>query len=124
MILLDTNYLINLLVPGSKEAELITAWYPENDLCTSAIAWYEFLCGPVDDESITLVRSLLRDRILPFTADQASESARLYNLVNRQRRLRVDAMIAAAAIITNAELATANVQDFAAFKPFGLTVRA
>lgn len=120
VILLDTNYLINVLVSGSRESEQVKAWFPEMDMCTSAIAWYEFLCGPVDDESISIVRSLIRDRIIPFTADQAQESSRLYNHTNRQRRLRMDAMIAASAIVLNAELATANVQDFSAFKPFGL----
>ena len=121
MILLDTNYLIRVLVPDSVEAERVTDWYQAHeDLCTSSVAWYEFLCGPVDDEGILIVQSLLQGRVLPFTADQAAESARLHNATGRKRGLRVDAMIAAAAIIANAELATGNVVDFSNFKPFGL----
>jgi len=89
-------------------------------LCTSAVVWYEFLCGPVDDEAVDLVRAILDDRVIPFTADQAIESARLYLATGRQRRLRVDGMIAAAAIVANAALATENTDDFRAFAPFGL----
>jgi predicted nucleic acid-binding protein len=120
MILLDTNYLIEILVPDSPEAAKIRAWYQEEELCTSAVAWYEFLCGPIDDDGILAVQALLRDRILPFTQDQAAESARLYNLIGRIRRLRVDTMIAAAAIVSNAELATGNQADFSFFESIGL----
>lgn len=120
MILLDTNYLIRLLVRGSVEAAAVVAWYREEELCTSAVCWYEFCCGPVDLEGEAVVRGLLRDRVLPFTADQAAESARLFNAVGRSRSLRVDAMIAAAAIVTNARLATANTMDFRNFEAQGL----
>ena len=121
MILLDTNYLIRALVKDAPEARTIREWLTRGEsLCTSSIVWYEFLCGPVDEDGIELVSSLLNDRSLPFTADQAAESARLYNSVGRTRRLRVDAMIAAAAIVVNAALATDNTEDFAAFTPFGL----
>lgn len=120
MILLDTNYLIGALVRGSAEAERVIAWYQEDELCSSSIAWYEFACGPIDAEGEAVVRSLLRDRILPYTSDQAVESARLFNAVGRARQLRADAMIAAAAILANARLATANKNDFARFEPFGL----
>lgn len=121
MILLDTNYLIRALVPGSVEAAAIFGWIDaQEDLCTSSVCWYEFLCGPVDEEGVIVVRAILRERILPFTGDQAAESSRLFNAVGRKRSLRVDAMIAAAAIVANAELATANFDDFAGFEPLGL----
>jgi len=121
MILLDTNYLIRALVPDSVESERIVDWFQAGeDLCTSSIAWYEFLCGPVDDEGVLVVQSLLQDRILPYTTDQATESARLFNATGRKRHLRVDSMIAAAAIIAAAELATGNTGHFADFRKFGL----
>jgi predicted nucleic acid-binding protein len=121
MILLDTNYLIRMLVAGTAEAQRMHAWL-ENDteFCTSSVAWYEFVCGPVDAEGVSLVQAILADRILPFSADQGSEAARLFNAVGRQRRLRVDAMIAACAIVANAELATGNTADFTVFCPHGL----
>jgi len=121
MILLDTDYLIRALVPGSAETKRMQAWIGGHlDLCTSAIAWYEFCCGPVDDEGIRLIQGLIEDRIIPYTAAQACETARLFNAVGRLRHLRVDAMLAAAAITGGASFATANTMDFQAFVPFGL----
>lgn len=121
MILLDTNYLIRLLVEGSQESDSIKAWVEAGEeLSTSAVPWYEFLCGPVDDRGIDLVRWVLHDRILPFSMAQAQESSRLFNACGRKRNLRVNAMIAAAAIVSNASLATANVGDFSGFVPLGL----
>jgi predicted nucleic acid-binding protein len=121
VILLDTSYLIGALVKDSPEARKVGAWLAEGEaLCTSAVVWYEFLCGPVDEGAVNLVRAILDDRVFPFTGDQAAESARLCNAVGRQRSLRVDAMIASAAIVTNAVLATSDLDDFRAFTPLGL----
>ncbi len=108
-------------MPDSVESERIVDWFQAGeDLCTSSIAWYEFLCGPVDDEGVLVVQSLLQDRILPYTTDQATESARLFNATGRKRHLRVDSMIAAAAIIANADLATGNIEHFLGFRNYGL----
>lgn len=120
MILLDTNYLIGMLVPGSIESDRTLSWYRREELCTSSVCWYEFLCGPVTDEAVEIVRGLIGDRIIPFTADQATEASRLFNAVGRPRRLRVDAMIAAGALFANARLATSNREDFSAFVALGL----
>jgi predicted nucleic acid-binding protein len=121
MILLDTNYLIRALVPDSEEMQRIVDWVTAGEeLITSAVSWYEFLCGPVDEEGITVVSSLIEDRIIPFTRDQAAEAARLFNETGRKRNLRVDAMIASAAILTHAELATENLGDFTDFTASGL----
>jgi len=121
VILLDTNYLIRFLVRETFEADQVKSWIEnQEELCTSAICWYEFLCGPVDEEGILLVESILNNQILPFTPAQAREASRLFNLCDRRRTLRVDAMIAAAAIISHSILATENRQDFSQFVPFGL----
>ena len=121
MISLDTNYLINALVEGSPEAGRVFAWLEAGeDLCVSSVVWYEFLCGPVDDDAIDTIRTIICDRVLPYTADQAVESARLFNAVGRKRGLRVDSIIAASAIVTNASFATDNTVDFEKFVPFGL----
>jgi predicted nucleic acid-binding protein len=121
MILLDTNYLIRTLVKDSREEQQVRRWFSRGeDLCTSGIVWYEFLSGPVDDEAVLIILSLLDGRVLPFTADHAAESARLYNAAGRVRRLRACAMIAAAAVVSNAALATDNAEDFRSFTPFGL----
>lgn len=121
MILLDTNYLIGALVSGSTEASRVSSWLrTEEELGASAIAWYEFVSGPVGAEGIDLVSALLRGRVLPFTGKHAIEGARLWNATGRHRRLRVDAMIAGAALVLDARLATANLGDFEVFVPHGL----
>jgi len=121
MILLDTNYLIRVLVEGTVEANRVKDWITAGeDLCTSSIAWYEFLCGPVDETGVDLVGAIVNYRIIPYTTDHAMESSRLFNATGRKRRLRVDSMIAAAAIVSNAQLATDNSQDFGEFVPYGL----
>lgn len=123
MILLDTNYLIRLLVSGSKEAEQVKVWIGQGeDLLTSAVCWYEFSCGPVGQEELELVEALLADRIIPYTRDMGREAARLYNAVGRKRQVRVDTMVAAAAIVANARLATANLGDFSIFRDYGLAL--
>lgn len=123
MILLDTNYLIRALVQGTYEAEQVSSWWDnDEELCTSSIVWYEFLSGPVDEDGVDLMRAILSDRILPFVSDTAAEAARLFNACGRNRRLRVDAMIAASATIAGARLATGNREDFAAFVSHGLTL--
>ena len=121
MILLDTNYLIRFLVVESDEAEQVKRWIRNKEnLCTSSICWYEFLCGPVDEEAIILVASILNEQIFPFSSAQAREAARLFNHCGRKRSLRVDAMVAAAAIISESVLATENSEDFAPFASSGL----
>jgi predicted nucleic acid-binding protein len=108
-------------VPETQEALRIIDWIQAGEvLCTSGIAWYEFLCGPVNDEGTIVVYSLLEERVLPFTADQSAEAARLFNKSGRKRNLRVDAMIASAAILSNAKLATENISDFTHFISLGL----
>ncbi len=120
MILLDANYLIRILVPDSGEADRAMFWFETTELCTSAIVWYEFVSGPVDDEGVEVIRSLLRGRVLPYDAVQAAESARLFQATGYLRHLRVNSMIAAAAIISNVTLATEDAEGFRYFSPFGL----
>ena len=121
MILLDTNYLIRALVEGTSEAERVSSWLEmDEEMCTSSICWYEFLSGPVDEDGIDLMRAVLLDRILPVVSDTSMEAARLFNACGRNRRLRVHAMIAAAAVMTGAQLASGNRDDFSAFVSHGL----
>lgn len=121
MICLDANYLIRGLVVGSLEEKAIITWHRSGKkIMTSAIAWYEFLCGPVSKKQIQVMMLFLTGGIIPFQEIHAQEAARLFNQVNRIRRLRVDVMIAATAIIERAELATENEKDFQLFTPFGL----
>lgn len=121
MILLDTNVLIRMLVKETDAALHVSRWLADSrPLATSAICWYEFVTGPVDEPAIALVTAMLSDGILPFTAAHSREAARLYNATGRRRSMRIDAMVAAAALVSSAELATENTDDFAPFVPLGL----
>ena len=120
MICLDSNYLIRCIEFGSEEAAEISQWHREDELLVAPMpAWYEFTCGPLTRRQEETVFAFLAD-IVPFTEAHAREAARLYNAAGRQRRLRVDAMIAATATLAKARLATNNRKDFAPFRPHGL----
>jgi predicted nucleic acid-binding protein len=121
VICLDTNYLICGLADGTPEARDLVRWHRRGErLTASSVAWYEFLCGPVTAEHVAVIRAFLTGGVFPFDDDQAAEAARLYHAIDRVRRLRVNAMIASAAILAGASLATGNRADFEIFRPFGL----
>jgi predicted nucleic acid-binding protein len=64
MIHLDTNYLIGLLVRGSAEAATVDEWLAEGEpLAASAIAWSEFLNGPVTATEAGQVEAVLQSQI-------------------------------------------------------------
>lgn len=120
MICLDTNYLILGLVPGSKESRNLVAWAQSGEaLITPMPAWYEFICGPVTAPQVATMRAFVQ-QIVPFDEPQAATAARLFNAIDRTRRLRVDAMIAGTAVAAGAVLATSNRKDFRVFEPHGL----
>jgi predicted nucleic acid-binding protein len=122
-IFLDTNYLVRSLVTGTAESALLVRWHKSGEtLLAAAPAWYEFLCGPVSDQQIRVIRAFLSGGIVEFGEVQAAEAARLFNAIGRLRRLRTDTMIAATAIVAGARLATSNSEDFAVFTPHGLKI--
>jgi predicted nucleic acid-binding protein len=121
MIHLDTNYLIGLLVKGSPQALEVDAWLAAGQpLAASAIAWTEFLNGPVTPLEVTRAEAVLQSRIVPFGRPEAALAAELFNKTGRRRGSRFDCLVAATAIIAQAEVATMNKADFSAFAPHGL----
>lgn len=120
MIHLDTSFLIRALVHGSPEDKALRAWIRSaTQVATSALAWSEFLCGPVSPDGIELAAQLLGEP-LPFGPTEATVTALLFNQSGRRRGSLVDCMIAAVAIEAGAGLATANIRDFQRFEPLGL----
>lgn len=120
MICLDTNYLILGLVSNSPENEQIRRWIADGTgLVVPAVVWFEFLCGPVDDRHVETMRAVVVD-IIVFDDVHARVAADLLNVGGRRRSSRVDAMIAATAIVANVPLATNNSADFALFQDAGL----
>lgn len=121
MIHLDTNYLIGLAVPGSREAAEVDEWLAAGQvLAVSAIVWSEFLNGPVTPREISRVEAVIQGNVRPFGEQEAAKAADLFNQTGRRRGTRCDCFIAATAIIEGAEMATVNQTDFKAFVPHGL----
>ena len=118
---LDTNFLVDLVTVGSPGGLRMLAWLREGkSLTTSAIAWSEFCNGPLAKEQKEAAFNVLGRSIVDFTWREAEEAARLFNLTGRRRGSHADCMIAAAAIVSGAPLATCNTVDFQRLVPFGL----
>jgi predicted nucleic acid-binding protein len=96
MIHVDTNILIEMITLGSPMAKNLREWLKTGEqLATSAIAWSEFLSGPVSQNQINGVRTILADQIVPFGVSEAATAAHLFNQAGRRRGARVDSFIAA-----------------------------
>ena len=120
VICLDTSYLLLGLVPGSPEGDRLREWTATGTrLVAPAVVWFEFLCGPVSARQVETMRAFLHE-VIPFAEPQAGLAATLFNDVGRRRSTRVDAMIAATALVADAALATSNTADFAPFFAAGL----
>ena len=122
MIHLDTSFLIRALVRGSEQDQRLREWLRKGETVgMSAVAWAEFLCGPLDAAQLQLVERTVPRRA-PFTEDDALLAARLFHDAGRQRGSRADCMIAASAIRAQAPLATENPGHFRRFHAAGLRV--
>ena len=121
MIHLDTNYLIGLLVKGSPQALYVDGWLAAGQpLAAGAVAWTEFLNGPVSPLEVSRAEAVLQSRIVPFGRPEAVLAAELFNKTGRRRGSRFDCLIAATAMLAQAEIATVNQADFNSFTPHGL----
>ncbi|HVQ77758.1 MAG TPA: PIN domain-containing protein [Candidatus Binatia bacterium] len=120
MIHLDTGFLIRALVPGSAESAALEGWLSAGEpLGVSAVAWTEFLCGPVLPAHVEAAASLF-GRPASLDGPEAARAATLFVLGGRRRHSLADCMIAATAIEAGARLATTNPTDFARFAEHGL----
>ena len=121
MIHLDTNYLIGLLVKGSRQALEVDGWLAAGEsLAASAIAWTEFLNGPLTALDVGRAEAVLQSRIMPFGRAEAVLAADLFNGTGRRRGSRFDCLIAATAGVAQAYIATVNAADFKPFVPYGV----
>ena len=120
MIHVDTNFLIQALLPGSPSEARFHTWLTNGeDLGISTIAWSEFLCGPLTVADAALAESLFATPE-PFSATDARKAAQLFNVTGRRSHSLADCQIAAVALRCNAQLATSNISDFAMFQNYGL----
>lgn len=80
MIHLDTNFLIGLLDKGSSQSGEVDGWLAAGEIiATSAIAWTEFLNGPVTLIEVSRTKAVLESRIVPFSQQEAELAADLFN---------------------------------------------
>ena len=120
MIHLDTSFLIPAIRPNTPESRRLDGWVGDGEaIVISAVAWAEFLCGPLSQGDLNAALQAV-DRYLEFTEEQAAIAAHLFNATGRRRRMMVDCMIAAAAIADGAPLAIVNSGDFGRFTEHGL----
>ena len=117
---LDANFLVEVAAGGSSSVRKFESWLRAKVMVeVSAIAWSEFLCGPLTKREMEDARAIV-PVVEPFTAKDAAIAAAIFNQTGRRSRSHVDCMIAAHAIGRSAAFATLNLQDFRPFARFGL----
>lgn len=120
MIHLDANYLVDALVPGSTAEATVVGWLSTRErLAMSAVAWGEFLCGPLSSTAESAARQTVTT-IEALLQTDGERAAQLFNRTGRRSQSFQDCMIAAVAIRCGAKLATLNSSDFAPLVPHGL----
>jgi predicted nucleic acid-binding protein len=118
---LDSNYLILGTQPGTQEDAHFQMWLGRGEaIATSSIAWMEFVTGPVLPTAVGSILQTLSGGVMPVGRREAEMAAALFNATGRKRTMRYDCLIAASAILADAELATNNIGDFLPFTPHGL----
>jgi predicted nucleic acid-binding protein len=117
---LDSNFLVAILYAKGRQSEMLHTWTRVGArIQISAIAWSEYLCGPLDPTVVALARKLVSS-VEAFTEEDAELASALFNGTGRRSRSHVDCMIAAHAIRRDAALATLNIRDFRRFAKFDL----
>lgn len=122
MIHLDSNILIGAAQSGNSNIQaLLRGWLQQGEkFAASAIAWAEFLNGPLTPQNRQDGHFLIQGRIIAFARPEAEMAAWLFHMGGRKRGTMLDCLIAATAIKANASLATQNRKDFAPFIAAGL----
>jgi len=121
MIQLDANYLILGSIGSTAQNQDLRRWLTQGESTSaSAVAWMEFVTGPVSTATVDAIRQMIDGRILPVSQAEAELAAHLFNATGRKRALRYDCLIAATAIQARARLATSNLADYRLFVPHGL----
>ncbi len=123
MIHLDTNFLIGVASRHLPVEHALKRFLQRGeDFATSAIAWAEFLNGPVNPHHVRQMNALIHGRIIPFGRVEAEKASQLFNLTGRGHGSIPDCFIAATAISNQAALATQNQKHFAPFVSAGLSL--
>ena len=119
---LDSSFLIQALVAFSVEALALRTWLRQGrPVAMSAVAWGEFLCGPLADEERALALRIVPMH-LPVRTEEAAEAARLFNATGRRRGSFQDFVVAATALCAGAALAPVDQTVFSPFAAHGVTL--
>lgn len=115
MIVIDTSALVDALSGPRRSAPALRAIFERGErILVPTIVLYEWLRGPRLPAELAAQDSLFpASQAIPFSAEEAARSARLYATVPRPRGRELDLAIAAHALVRGAELWTLNRRDFA-----------
>lgn len=121
LLFLDTNVLIFGADREHPMSAQVHQWLLAGErLSVSAMAWSEFLCGPVPADTVQAWERLLGTAVVPIDRLIAERAATLFNLTGRRSRSLPDCLIAATAMTRGARLATLNRADFEPLLRYGL----
>lgn len=121
LLFLDTNVLIFGADREHPVSARVHQWLLAGErLTVSAMAWSEFLCGPVRAETVRAWERLLGTAVVPIDRLIAERAATLFNLTGRRSRALPDCLIAATVMTRGARLATLNRTDFEPLLRYGL----
>jgi predicted nucleic acid-binding protein len=119
---LDTNVLALAFTEETPAQLKIDQWVAEGvSLEVCAIAWAEYLCGPILPIHEALARRLF-PLPEPILACDAERAASLFNLSGRRKGSLPDCLVAAVALRCGVPLATADAAHFKAYEPHGLNL--
>ena len=122
MIHLDTNFLIDALLPGSPQEAKLVSWQSGAEaMGFSSVAWGEFLCGPLSRVAESYARRIF-PHAEPLERADAEKAAELFNQTGRRSKSYADCCIAGIAIRAGAALASSNEDDFSPMIPLGLAL--
>lgn len=120
---LDTDVLILGLAPGHALRERLSHWSGQGaSFAVSALAWSEFVCGPVSITAVQAWERLLKGAIVPLDARISARAALLFNLTGRRAHSLPQCIVAATAMHVEAELLTLKPEDYERFVPHGLVL--
>jgi len=114
MTVVDTSVLVDSLTGPKRSAAALRATIEQGErLLIPALVLYEWLRGPRLKEELAAQEAIWPSgSTIPYGAEEALVSARLYRTLPRPRGRELDLAIAACALVRDSALWTLNVADF------------
>jgi predicted nucleic acid-binding protein len=114
MTVLDTSLLIDALTGPKASSAILRRVIEQGELLLlPSLVRYEWLRGPRLPEQLAALEAIFpANEALPLGAPEATMAAHLYRTVGRARGREMDLVIAAYALVRDADLWTLNRSDF------------